>query len=84
MTCLDPTQAVEGFVERLQTSDGQREELNHGRQGKRSAFGATYVVGWIGQFINLVNPHCWRSRRFAQGIQCPERRRIATCRGFFR
>jgi hypothetical protein len=45
------------------------------RQGKRPAFGAAQVVGWIGYFEHPTTPPCWRSRHLLQGFQRPERHR---------
>jgi hypothetical protein len=56
----------------------------NGRQGKRPAFGAAYVVGWIGQFIDITGMPCWRFRRFRQRIQRSKRRRTAESSDFRR
>jgi hypothetical protein len=63
-------------------SEGRQMESSHGRQGKRPAFGAAYVVGWIGQFTDIGDMPCWRFLRFVQANQCPERRRTAARPGF--
>lgn len=60
----------------------RRMKPTDGRQGKRPAFGAAYVVGWIGLFGDIGNMPCWRSARFIQPNQGPERRRTASRPGF--
>jgi len=59
---------------------GKRPRLR--RQDKSAAFGAAYVVGWIGQFTDVADALCWRSRRFSQRIQCSKRHRRGKCPDF--
>jgi hypothetical protein len=71
-------------IEGLRESECQRRQPTNGRQGKRPAFGAAYVVGWIGQFTASIEVACWRFHRFVQRIQASERRRTAECPDFGR
>jgi hypothetical protein len=66
------------------TSEGRQMGRSHGRQGKRPAFGAAYVVGWIRQFTDITSMPCWRFRRFPQRIQRFKRRRTAESPDFRR
>lgn len=63
-------------------SEGRQKKPCHGRQGKRPAFGAAYVVGWIGQFADIADMPCWRFHPFSQGNQRPKRHRTADHPGF--
>jgi hypothetical protein len=84
MTTLHPCCALETPIQGLRRSESRRRKLNHGRQGKRPAFGAAYVVGWIGQFTDITDTPCWRFPRFPQRIQCSKRRRAVESSDFCR
>ena len=77
MSAIGGHHAVEGCGGGLCVRDSQHRNPTNGRQGKRPAFGAAYVVGWIGQFTDITDTPCWRFPRFLQRIQCSKRRRIA-------
>jgi hypothetical protein len=69
-------QSTGGSFRGLRRSGGQPEPTN-GRQGKRPAFGAAHVVGWIREFADVTDTPCWRFRRFLQRIQGSKRHRPA-------
>lgn len=77
---MRPLRSFSVSVRPIQTFEGSEGRLmkpTHGRQGKRPASVAAYVVGWIGQFTDIGDMPCWRFWRFVQANQCPERRRTA-------
>ena len=84
MRAIGGHRAVESCGGDLCVRDSQRRNPTNGRQGKRPAFGAAYVVGWIGQFTASIEVPCWRFHRFVQRIQASERRRAAECPDFGR
>jgi len=55
---------------------------DHGRQGKRPAFGAAHVVGNIEEFVNANDTRCWRFSQIAERNQYSERHRPETHCGF--
>ena len=75
MNAIGGHRAVEGYGGSLCMRDGQHGSPAHGRQGKRPASGAAYVVGWIRQFTDVTNTPRWRFHRFPQQIQRLQRRR---------
>ena len=70
--------ALEGCGGSLCMAEGRHRNATHGRQGKRPAFGASYVVGKIDEFTNTTDTPCWRSLRFPQRNQSAKRRRSAS------
>jgi len=82
MNAVGGHRAVEGCGGGLCVRDSRHRNPTNGRQGKRPAFGAAYVVGWIGNFVHVRDMPCWRSARFVQANQRPERRRTTTRPGF--
>jgi hypothetical protein len=82
MTMLHSCRALESTVRGLRESEKRRRKANHGRQGKRPASGAAYVVGWIGEFSNTPDTPCWRFHQFSQPNQDLKRRRCADRLGF--
>jgi hypothetical protein len=84
MTRLHSCFAWETLIRGLRGLESRRRRPDHGRQGKRPAFGAAYVVGWTRQFTDITDTPCWRFRRFPQRIQCPERHRTAESSEFWR
>ena len=60
---------------------GAETNPTHGRQGKRPAFGAAYVVGKIEEFTNVADTRCWRFLQIVQAFQGFERRRSELPRG---
>ena len=64
-----------GYWTGLGVGAGERRRPTHGRQGKRPAFGAAYVVGKIEEFTNATNTGCWRFVQIVQAFQGFERRR---------
>jgi hypothetical protein len=77
MSAIGGHRAVEGCGGGLRVGDSQHRNPTHGRQGKRPAFGAAYVVGRIGQFTYIIEASCWRFYRFVQRNQYSKRRRAA-------
>jgi len=77
MSALHSTMVKQRPIEGLRGAEHRLRQPTNGRQGKRPALGAAYVVGWIGQFTDTGDMPRWRSWQFAQGNQCPERRRTA-------
>jgi hypothetical protein len=75
MSLLRSRRGVAGKRTRSDVDAGERRRPTHGRQGKRPAFGAAYVVGKIGEFTNAANTHCWRFLQIVQTFQSFERRR---------
>jgi hypothetical protein len=71
-------------IEGLRGSECRSRKPTNGRQGKRPAFSAAYVVGWIGQFTASIEVACWRFDRFVQRIQASERRRATEYEDFGR
>jgi hypothetical protein len=82
MTRFHLAESTDGSFRGLRGSEGRRRDPTNGRQGKRPAFGAAYVVGWTGQFTDSTDTPCWRFSRFLQGNQCSKRRRTAEREGF--
>jgi hypothetical protein len=81
MSAIGGHHAAEGCGGGLRVRDSQHRNPTHGRQGKRPASGAAYAVGWIEQFTHLGDMPCWRSGRFVQANQYPDRRRPAALPG---
>jgi len=75
MSAIGGDRAVEGCGGKLSVRNGQHRNPTHGRQGKRPAFGAAYVVGKIGDFANITDTPRWRSLRFFQRNQSALRHR---------
>ena len=82
MRWIASRQVVAGYGEGLLERDRRHRNPANGRQGKRPAFGAAYVVGGIREFANVLVTPCWRSRQILEGIQCLERRRAPSQCGF--
>jgi hypothetical protein len=59
----------------LRVVEGRHRNPTNGRQGKRPAFGATYVVVKIEEFTNAINTRCWRFLQIVQAFQGLQRRR---------
>ena len=78
MIAIGGNRAVEGCGGGLCGSDRQHRNPTNGRQGKRPAFGASYMVGKIDEFTNTTDTPCWRSLRFPQRNQSAKRRRSAS------
>jgi hypothetical protein len=78
MSAIGGHRAVEGYSGSLCVTDRQHRNSAHGRQGKRPAFGAAYMVGTIEDFANTTDTPCWRSQQFFQRNQSPQRRRCTT------
>lgn len=68
---------VEGFGGGLCVLDSRHRDPTNGRgrQGKRPALRAAYVVGWIREFVNILDTPCWRSPQFSERNQSSKRRR---------
>ena len=81
MSAIGGHRAVEGCGGSLCARDGQHRNPTHGRQGKRPAFGAAYVVGWIDEFADITDTPCWRFLHFSQRIQCSKRHRSSELPG---
>jgi hypothetical protein len=75
MSCLRSHRGVAGKRTHLDVGAGERRRATHGRQGKRPAFGAAYVVGKIEEFTNATNTRSWRFLQIVQAFQGRERRR---------
>jgi hypothetical protein len=71
-----------GFVARSAVGLSRWGGADHGRQGKRPAFGAAHVVGNIEEFVNANDTRCWRFSEIAEGNQYSERHRPETHCGF--
>ena len=84
MRAIGGHHAVEGCGGGLCVRDSQHRNPTNGRQGKRPAFAAAYVVGWIGQFADITDLPCWRFQRFVQRNQRSKRHRTAGRPGFCR
>ena len=82
MSAIGGQRAVEGCGGGLCVRDSQHRNPTNGRQGKRPASGAAYVVGKIENFANISDTPYWRSLRFSQQNQCTKRRRCAPHRDF--
>jgi hypothetical protein len=82
MRAIGGRRTVEGYGGSLCVMDGQHRNPTHGRQGKRPALGAAYVVGKIEDFANISDTICWRFLHFSQQLQCSKRRRSDSGRGF--
>ena len=82
MSAIGGHRAVEGCGGGLCVRDSQHRNPTNGRQGKRPAFGAAYVVGKIDEFTNDRGTSCWRSLRFSQRNQSAQRRRSKLQRRF--
>jgi len=74
MSPLGDDHALEGCGGGLRVVEGRHRNPTHGRQGKRPAFGASYVVGTIDDFANTTDTARWRSRQFFQRNQSAQRR----------
>lgn len=77
MSAIGGHRAVEGCGAGLCLTDGQHRNPTNGRgrQGKRPASGAAYVVGKVEVFALFIDTPCWRSLRFSQRNQSAQRRR---------
>ena len=75
MSLLWSRLGVAGKRTRSDVDAGERRRPTHGRQGKRPAFGAAYVVGKIEEFANATDTPCWRFPQIVQAFQGFERRR---------
>lgn len=75
MSAIGGHRAVEGCGGGLWVRDSQHRNPTNGRQGKRPAFGAAYVVGKIEEFTDTRDPRCWRFPQIVQTFQGFERRR---------
>ncbi|HTZ79636.1 MAG TPA: hypothetical protein VMC10_17120, partial [Stellaceae bacterium] len=73
MSPLGDDHALEGCGGGLRVVQGRHRNPTHGRQGKRPAVSAAYVVGWIRQFADITDTPCWRFLRFRQRFQCAKR-----------
>jgi hypothetical protein len=82
MSAIDGHRAVEGCGGGLRVRDSQHRNPTHGRQGKRPAFGAAYMVGKIEDFANITDISCWRFLHFSKRIQWSKRRRPDSGRRF--
>jgi hypothetical protein len=82
MRAIGGRRTVEGYGGNLCVMDGQHRNPTHGRQGKRPAFGAAYMVGKIEVFANITDTSCWRTLNFSKGIQRSKRRRSDSGRRF--
>ncbi|WP_324778771.1 hypothetical protein [Thiobacillus sedimenti] len=78
------TRVKDRSIEGLRGAEHRRRQPTNGRQGKRPAFGAAYVVGWIEQFAHILEASCWRFHRFVQRNQSSKRRRAAESLDFGR
>ena len=77
MSPLGGDHALEGCGGGLGVVEGRYRNPTHGRQGKRPASGAAYVVGKIEDFANTPDIPCWRSLQFLQRNQSAKRHRCA-------
>jgi|HubBroStandDraft_4_1064222.scaffolds.fasta_scaffold1118474_2 hypothetical protein len=59
----------------LRVAERLHRNPTHGRQGKRPAFGAAYVVGKIKEFANVTNTRCRRFWQIVERFQSSVRRR---------
>jgi len=75
MSPLGGDRALGGCGGGLRVAEGRHRNPTHGRQGKRPAIGAAYVVGKIEEFANAPNTPCWRFLEIVQEFQCSERHR---------
>ena len=75
MSGFEADRALEGYGRDLRAAEGLHRNPTHGRQGKRPAFGAAYVVGKIEEFTDTRDTRCWRFLQIVQAFQRPERRR---------
>ena len=82
MSAIGGHRAVEGYGGGLCVRDRLHRNPTNGRQGKRPASGAAYVVGKIEVFTVFIDTPCWRFCRFLQRIQCSNRRRTAESSDF--
>ena len=82
MSAFHSTKVTDGSIEGLWGAEHRRRKPTNGRQGKRPASGAAYVVGKIEDFSNITDTPCWRSLRFSQRNQCIMRHRSAPHRDF--
>jgi hypothetical protein len=80
MSAIRGRRAVEGCSSGLRGRARQHRNPTHGRQGKRPAFGAAYVVGEIEEFANITDTPCWRFSQFSQQNQSSKRHRYDACR----
>jgi hypothetical protein len=78
------TRVKDRSIEGLRGAEHRRRQPTNGRQGKRPAFGAAYMVGWIRQFAHAIEASCWRFHRFVQRNQSSKRRRAAETLDFGR
>jgi len=77
MSSFGDDHALEGCGGGLRVVEGRHRNPTHGRQGKRPASGAAYMVGKIEDFANITDLPCWRSLRFSQRNQHTKRHRPA-------
>ena len=80
MSLLWSRLGVAGKRTRSDVDAGERRRPTHGRQGKRPAFGAAYVVGKIEEFTDIRDPRCWRFLQIVQTFQGFARRRLELSR----
>jgi hypothetical protein len=80
MSAIRSHQGVADKRTRLDVRAGERRRPTHGRQGKRPAFGAAYVVGKIDESTNGTNTRCWRFLQIVQAFQGFARRRLELSR----
>jgi hypothetical protein len=72
---IAPRRTLSQFLARPERRRRRRGGSDHGLQGKRPAFGATYMVRKIEEFTNATNTGCWRFLQIVQAFQGFERRR---------
>ena len=75
MSALHSTKVTDGSIEGLQGAEHRRRQPTNGRQGKRPALRAAYVVGWISEFVHFIDTPRWRMRQFSERNQRSKRRR---------
>ncbi len=75
MRAIGGHHAVEGCGGDLCVRDSQHRNPTNGRQGKRPAFVAAYVVGRIAEFANALDTPCWRFLLFLERNQSSKRHR---------
>jgi len=78
MNAIGGHRAVEGYGGCLCVRNSLHRNPTNGRQGKRPASGAAYMVGKIEDFANANATPCWRSLRFSERNQSTKRRRSAS------
>ena len=81
MSPLLDDHALEGCGGCLRVVEGRHRNPTHGRQGKRPAFSAAYVVGKNEEFTDVLDTPCWRFPQIVKRFQSFERRRLTLLRG---